>query len=49
VDNDNNEEMGTNVGAVKVEFLFSYFLLRRVYLFRYHTARSHPCKLTIKF
>ena len=45
VDNDNNEEMGTNVGAVKEEFLFSYW----VYLFRYPTASSHPRKLTLNF
>jgi len=45
VENDNDEEIGTNVGAVKGDFLPSYFI-RQVYLLRYPTAHSCPCKLT---
>ncbi len=43
VENDNDKEMGTNVGTVKGEFLSSYFV-RQVYLFRYPTARSRTQK-----
>jgi hypothetical protein len=45
VENDNDAEMGTNVGEVEGQFVFSYFV-RWVYLFRYPTARSRPHKLT---
>ena len=44
VENDNDADTGTNVGRVKGEFLFSYFV-RQVYVFRYPTVHSHPCKL----
>ncbi len=47
VENDNDTNTGTNVGRVKGEFLFSYFV-RQVYVFGYPTAHSHPCKLTSK-
>ena len=47
VENDNDADTGTNVGRVKGEFLFSYFV-RWVYVFRYPAARSHPCKFTNK-
>jgi hypothetical protein len=47
LENDNDADMGTNAGRVKGEFLFSYFV-RQVYVFRYPTAHSHPCKLTGK-
>ena len=45
VENDNDADTGTNAGRVKGEFLYSYFV-GRVYVFRYPTAYSHPCKLT---
>jgi hypothetical protein len=45
VENDNDADTGTNAGRVKGKFLYSYFV-RRVYVFRYPTAHSHPCKLT---
>jgi hypothetical protein len=45
VENDNNADTGTNTGRVKGEFSYSYFV-RQVYVFRYPTAHSHPCKLT---
>jgi hypothetical protein len=41
VENDNDAEMGTIVGRVQGDFLYSYFV-RRVYVFRYPTAHSHP-------
>ena len=47
VENDNDADTGTNTGRLKGEFLFSYFA-RQVYVFRYPTAHSHPCKLTSK-
>ncbi len=47
VENDNDADMGTNAGRIKREFLYSYFV-RRVYVFRYPTAHSYPCKLTSK-
>ncbi len=45
VENDNDAEMGTNVGAVEGEMLSNYFV-RWVYLCRYPTVSSHPRKLT---
>jgi hypothetical protein len=33
--------------TVKGKFLYSYFV-GRVYVFRYPTEHSHPCKLTSK-
>ena len=45
VENDNDADTGTNAGRVKGEFSYSYFV-RQVYVFRYPTAHSHPCKLT---
>ncbi len=48
VENDNDADTGTNTGRVKGEFLYSYSFVRRLYLFRYPTAHSHPCKLTSK-
>ncbi len=47
VENENDADTGTNEGRVKGEFSYSYFV-RRVYVFRYPTAHSHPCKLTSK-
>ena len=45
VENDNDTDKGTNMGRVKV--FYSYFV-RWVYVFRYPTAHSCPCKLTSK-
>ena len=45
VGNDNDVNRGTSTGRVKGGFLYSYFA-RRVYVLRYPTAYSHPCKLT---
>ena len=47
VENDNDEDTGTNVGRVKGDFVYSYFV-SRVYIFRYPTECSHPCKLNSK-
>ena len=47
VGNDNDVNRGTSTGRVKGGFLYSYFV-RWVYVFRYPTAYSHPCKLTSK-
>ena len=47
VENDNDVNTKTNASRVKGKFLYSYFV-RRVYVFRYPTAHSHPCKLTSK-
>ncbi len=45
MENDNDAEMGTNVGVVEGQFVSVYFV-RWVYLFRYPTAHSSPRKLT---
>jgi hypothetical protein len=45
VENDDDADTGTNTGRVKGGFLYSYFVWW-VYVFRYPTAHSHPCKLT---
>ncbi len=43
VENDNDAEMGINVGGVEGKCVSSYFV-RQVYLFRYPTALSRPRK-----
>ena len=48
VKNDNDADARINAGRVKGEFLYSYFV-RQVYVFRYPTAHSNPCKLTSNF
>jgi hypothetical protein len=45
VENDNDADTGANVGSVMGDFVYSYFV-RWIYVFRYPTAHSRPCKLT---
>ena len=45
VENDNDADTGANVGRVMGKFVYSYFV-RWIYVFRYPTAHSCPCKLT---
>jgi hypothetical protein len=45
-ENDNDADTGTNTGRAKGGFLNSYFV-RQVYVFRYPTAHSHPCKVLL--